>query len=161
MRKFWGCKTPIDKCLGQEASALQNKNCLGHSLSPPPSTCWCQKYHKRHYRRHQRHQSTHCIPSDDSRTIWEAPWSWTTRTTAYCCVVTDRLQTHLILWRLQRGLLVPMNNTKGILENLSRGMAEWEMSWERSLKTYQAIEMNYSCSTSFSPICWLICLQDT
>ena len=127
MRKFWVCKTPIDKYLGQEASALQNKNILGHSLSPPPPY-WCQQYHKRHYRRHQRHQSTHCMPSDDSRTIWEAPWSWTTRTTAYCCVVTDRLQTHLILWRLQRGLLVLMNNTKGILENLSRGMAEWEMS---------------------------------
>ena len=30
------CKTPIDKYLGQEASALQNKNCLGHSPPPPP-----------------------------------------------------------------------------------------------------------------------------
>ena len=56
MRKFWVCKTPIDKYLGQEALALQNKNCQGHSLPPAP-TCWCQQYHKRHYRRHQRHQS--------------------------------------------------------------------------------------------------------
>ena len=30
------CKILIDKYLGQEALALQNKNILGHSLSPPP-----------------------------------------------------------------------------------------------------------------------------
>ena len=30
------CKTPIDKYLGQEASAVQNKNCLEHSLPTPP-----------------------------------------------------------------------------------------------------------------------------
>ena len=30
------CKTPVDKCLGQEALSLRNKNCLGHSLPPPP-----------------------------------------------------------------------------------------------------------------------------
>ena len=30
------CKTPIDKYLGEEALSLQNKNCLGHSLPPPP-----------------------------------------------------------------------------------------------------------------------------
>lgn len=29
------CKTPMDKYLGQEALALKNKNCLGHSLPPP------------------------------------------------------------------------------------------------------------------------------
>jgi len=56
--------------------------------------------------------------------------------TAYRCIVTNWLLAHYTLWRLQRGLLAPTNNAKGILENLCRGthMAEWKKSLPR-LKT--------------------------
>ena len=42
-------------------------------------------------------------------------------TTAYRCIVTNQLWTHWTLWKLDRGLLAPTKNAKGILENLSRG----------------------------------------
>ena len=45
-------------------------------------------------------------------------------TTAYRCIVTNRLWTHQTLWRLDRGLLVPTKVGKGILKNWV-GVCTW------------------------------------
>ena len=173
MRKFWVFKTPIDKYLGQEALAIQNKNCLGHSLPTPPPpyvgvkniisditsgisdirayiVCpqMTQELPKKHHEVGPPEQlPTVALSQIDCRH---------TRHRADCkevCLCQWTMQR--AFWKIWVGLWL---SERWALPPASFQNAPLPLSWERSLKTYQAIEMNYSSSTSLSPICWLICL---
>ena len=158
MRKFWGWKTPIDKYLGQEAVSLEIKNWLGYS--PPPLHfgaknitsditvgigdirvhIFCpqmtQELPKKHHKAGPREQ----LPTDALSQI-------DCRHTRQC---EDCKEVCLCQWTMQRafqkiwvGVCTWLRKRWALLlPTPTFQNAPPPLSWERSLKTYQAIEMS-------------------